>query len=57
MDNRITEAALRSRSSPESFSRGQKLFKTGAIFDAYRRGDLIGGNCDGESEPFYRLRI
>ncbi|MGB7537957.1 MAG: SWIM zinc finger family protein [Anaerolineales bacterium] len=57
MDNRITEAALRSRSSPESFSRGQKLFKTGAIFDAYRRGELIGGNCEGESEPFYRLRI
>jgi uncharacterized Zn finger protein len=57
MDIRITEGALRSHSSPESFSRGQKLFKAGAVFDAYRRGNLIGGNCEGKSEPFYRLRI
>jgi uncharacterized Zn finger protein len=57
MDYRITEGALRSHSSPESYSRGQKLYKAGAVFDAYRRDGLLIGRCEGTGEAFYDLRI
>jgi uncharacterized Zn finger protein len=57
MDKRITESALRSRASPESFSRGQKLYRAGAVFDAFRRSDQLFGRCEGTGEAFYDLRI
>jgi uncharacterized Zn finger protein len=57
MKIQITEGALRSRSSPESYSRGQKLVKAGAIFDACRRGSLLIGRCDGNEEAFYEVRL
>jgi uncharacterized Zn finger protein len=57
MKIQITEGALRSRASAESFSRGQKLFKAAAVFDACRRGNLLIGRCEGSSEAFYDLRI
>ncbi len=57
MTKNITESALKSASSSESFTRGYKLYQSGAIFDTFRQGDLLTGKCEGSSAPFYQIRV
>ncbi len=57
MTKKITESALKSLSSPESFTRGHHLYQSDAVFDTFRLGDLLTGKCEGSSAPFYQLRV
>ncbi len=57
MTKKISESALKSASSFESFTRGYKLYQSDAIFDTFRLGDLLTGKCEGSSAPFYQLRV
>ena len=57
MTMKISESALKSLSSPESFTRGYALYQSGAVFDSFRQGDILTGKCEGSSAPFYHLRV
>lgn len=57
MTKKITENALRSLSSPESFVRGHELYQSNVVFDTYQQGDIITGKCEGSSAPFYQLHV
>jgi uncharacterized Zn finger protein len=54
---KITETALKSLSSTESFARGNELYRSGAIYDTFRQGNVLTGKCEGSSAPFYQLRV
>ena len=54
---KITESALKSLSSPESYARGYKLYQSNAVFDTFRQGDLLIGKCEGSSAPFYQIHV
>lgn len=54
---KITETALKSLSSTESYTRGQELFQSDAIYDTFRQGTELTGKCEGNSAPFYKLRV
>jgi len=57
MTKKITESALKSLSSPESFTRGHELYQSDAVFDSFQQGDILTGKCEGSSAPFYQLRV
>ena len=57
MTPKITENSLRSATSPESYSRGNQLYQSGAVFDTFRQGDLLTARCEGSSAPFYQVRV
>lgn len=53
----ITDAVLKSISSPESYVRGSKLFQSGAVYDTFHQEKVITGKCEGSSEPYYQVRV
>lgn len=57
MIKKMTESALKSLSSPESFARGHELYQSDAVFDTFRKGDNLNGKCEGSGAPFYQLRV
>lgn len=57
MTKKITESALKSSASPESFARGHALYQSDAVFQTFRQGDLLIGKCEGNSAPFYHLSV
>lgn len=57
MTKKITESALKSLSSPESFARGHELYQSDAVFDTFRQHNILAGKCEGSSAPFYQLRV
>jgi uncharacterized Zn finger protein len=57
MRKKMSENILKSLSSPESFTRGHDLYQSDAVFDTFRKGDLLTGKCEGSSAPFYQLRV
>ncbi len=57
MAEKITESALKSLSSPESFARGHELYLSDAVFDTFRLGAFLTGKCEGSSAPFYQLSV
>jgi len=57
MAEKITESALKSYSSPESFARGHELYLSDAVFDTFRQGAFLTGKCEGSSAPFYQLSV
>lgn len=54
---KITETALKSLTSTESYARGNELYRAGAIYDIFRQGNVLTGKCEGSSAPFYQLRV
>ena len=54
---KISENQLRSLSSPGSFARGRELYRTGAVYNTFRRGNDLKGKCQGTSAPYYQLHI
>ncbi len=57
MTKKITESALKSSSSSESFTSGYKLYQSDVIFDTFRQRDLLTGKCEGSSAPFYQIHV
>jgi uncharacterized Zn finger protein len=54
---KISETALKSLSSTESYARGNELYRSGAIYDIFRQENILTGKCEGSSAPFYQLRV
>lgn len=52
----LTEDMVRSLATPQSFERGQAVYRSGAIFHTTRQGDLLLGECEGSSAPVYHVR-
>ncbi|MCX6056498.1 MAG: SWIM zinc finger family protein [Chloroflexi bacterium] len=57
MTKKITESALKSLSSPESFARGHALYQSDAVFDTFRQDTILTGKCEGSGAPFYQLHV
>ena len=57
MTKKITESVLKTLASSESFARGCELSQSGAIYDTFRQDNLLIGQCEGSSAPFYQLRV
>lgn len=53
----LTEDTLKSLSTPESFARGKRLFKSEAIYDTFKQGSRLSGKCEDSSAPFYEVRL
>ncbi len=56
MTTKITESNLAAYASTESFARGMRLYRSDAIFDTCRQGDMLFGKCEGSSFPYYEVQ-
>ncbi|HEY4724079.1 MAG TPA: SWIM zinc finger family protein, partial [Anaerolineae bacterium] len=54
---KLTESIVRAGASSQSFARGQEYYDSGAIFGASIQGDLLSGECEGTSAPYYQVRV
>jgi uncharacterized Zn finger protein len=52
---KLTEAAVRVGANPESFARGQSYYQSGAISDTAIQGNVLTGQCEGNSAPYYQV--
>jgi len=52
----LTEDLGRSLTTAQSFERGREYFRAGSIFNAARQGQILTGECEGSTAPFYHLR-
>ncbi|MBA3321542.1 MAG: SWIM zinc finger domain-containing protein [Pyrinomonadaceae bacterium] len=53
---RLTESLIRAGASDKSFARGQEFFRSKAVSRLTLRGNILSGECEGTSSPFYRVR-
>ncbi len=53
----LTESTVRALATAQSFSRGQELYRAGAISNAAVQGNVLTAYCEGTLEPFYRVRV
>src|ERR1044072_2489245 len=54
---RLSEATIRSHAAPDSFSRGQSYFESGAVADLALRGNTLQGHVEGSQYTPYRIKI
>ncbi|HLF27951.1 MAG TPA: SWIM zinc finger family protein, partial [Anaerolineae bacterium] len=54
---KLTESIIRAGSDPQSFQRGQALYKSGAISNAAVQGNILIADCEGTQEPYYKVRV
>jgi uncharacterized Zn finger protein len=57
MTKPISESSLRSTSTAKSYERGFYLYRSRAVFDTYKRDNTLVGCCQGNSFPFYQIRV
>ena len=57
MPAQLTKEIIRSLSTVQSFERGREYYRAGAIYNAARQGQVLLGECEGSTAPFYRLRL
>ena len=57
MPVQLTESIIRALSTPQSFERGQQYYRSGAIYNTAKQGDILTGESEGSSAPSYRLRV
>ena len=53
----LSEAIIRANVAPDSFSRGQSYFNSGAVADLARRGNTLQGQVEGSQYTPYRVTI
>jgi len=53
----FSETSLKSSSTAKSYERGFYLYRSRAVFDTFKRNDTLIGCCQGNSFPFYQIRI
>src|SRR3954463_15082601 len=53
----LSEATIRSHSSPESYIRGRGYYDRGAVADLTLRGNLLEGAVEGSQYEPYRVRV
>ncbi len=51
----LTESVVRALTTPQSFARGQELYRSDAISNAARQADVLTAHCEGTMEPYYRV--
>lgn len=54
---KLTESIIQALATPESFQRGREYYEAGAIFNAALQGDVLLGECEGNSAPSYQVRV
>ena len=54
---KITEAQVRKLATPQSFERGQRYFKDGAIIEPVLQGDELRAECAGSEYEPYELSV
>jgi uncharacterized Zn finger protein len=54
---KVAVAAILDRVGEKSFERGEKYFRSGAIFDAKRQGLTIKARCEGSQGGPYRVSV
>jgi uncharacterized Zn finger protein len=53
----LSEATIRSHSSPDSYNRGRSYYDRGAVTDLILRGNLLEGAVEGSEYTPYRVRV
>lgn len=53
----ISDATIRAGASSQSFDRGSSYFRSGAVHDIEKRGDLISGRVEGSDYEPYRVAV
>ena len=51
----LTESVVRVLTTPQSFSRGQELYRADAISNATQQGNQLTAHCEGTMQPYYRV--
>jgi uncharacterized Zn finger protein len=54
---KLTESIIRAGAGAQSFQRGQDYYASGAISNTARLGNIIMGDCEGTSAPYYYVRV
>src|SRR6266702_6941637 len=53
----ITEQDIRVLAGEQSFQRGERYFRNGAIFNPLRQGMILRAYCEGSRADPYRLQV
>ena len=53
----LSEQDIRNRVGDQSFERGRRYYRDGAIFDARRQGMTLKACCAGSRAEAYRLEV
>ncbi|MGQ9553276.1 MAG: SWIM zinc finger family protein [Anaerolineae bacterium] len=53
----LTEQDIRNRVGDQSFERGRRYYRDGAVFDARRQGMTLKARCAGSRAEAYRLEV
>jgi uncharacterized Zn finger protein len=53
----LTESIIRAGANSQIYQRGYALWQAGAISNTALQGDVLMGECEGTSAPYYTLRI
>lgn len=56
MTVKLTENIIRSLASAQSFEKGRDYYRSGAIYNTARQGNLLLGECEGSTAPSYHLQ-
>ena len=54
---KLTESIIRAGASGQSFQRGYDYYESGAISNTAIQGNILTGECEGTSAPYYSLRV
>ena len=54
---KITESIIRAGATPQSFQRGKEYYQDGAISNITRQDNVLAGECEGTSAPYYRVSV
>ncbi|HKZ85283.1 MAG TPA: SWIM zinc finger family protein [Anaerolineae bacterium] len=54
---KLTESIIRAGADAQSFQRGQAYHRQGAISNAAIQGNILTADCEGTSEPYYKVRV
>ena len=53
----LTDSIVRADTTPQSFSRGQELYRVGAVTNTALQGNLLTAHCEGTMQPYYRISV
>ena len=54
---KVTESIIRAGATAQSFQRGREYYEAGAVSNTARQGNVVSGDCEGTSAPYYRVSV
>ena len=54
---KLSESMIRAVANGQSFQRGREYYENGAISNAAIQGNVISGDCEVTSAPYYRVQV